>query len=295
MPASQAKTIFLDRAAVAGGVGRCAGPGGAGTGQGTGDRGFLALHLLHLGGGGGDVAVVLLADLQEQGGEGEADRGRGQDRERDAQVGVTGGHAEDREDRAGRGGGLQASAEQGVHRDARHAAADRGEDEDRLHQHVGEVDLVDAAEELDDRGAGGRGACGAAAEDRVGEQDADAGAGVGLEQEQDGLAIDIGLRDAQRGEHAVVDGVVEEEDLRRLDEQRHQRQQPRIDQGGDAIGEQRHQAVHQRGEAEEPGRQGDEAEDAGREHVHQHLEAGGDVILPDPVEASSSPRPPAAP
>src|SRR5699024_3437300 len=134
------------------------GPGGARTGQGAGDGGLLALHLLHLRGGGGDVAVVLLADLEEQGGQGEADRRRGEHCQGDPQVRVAGGDAEDREERAGGGRGDQAGAEGDVHRDTGHAAADRGEDEDRLHQHVGEVDLVDAAEELDDRRAGGGGA-----------------------------------------------------------------------------------------------------------------------------------------
>ena len=48
-----------------------------------------------------------------------------------------------------------AHVERHVDDDAGHAAGDHGEDQARLHQHVGEVDLVDAAEELDDRRAGG--------------------------------------------------------------------------------------------------------------------------------------------
>ena len=69
-----------------------------------------------------------------------------------------------------------------------HATGDGAEQQDRLHQHVREVDLVDAAEELDDR-RGRRGALGQpGAEDRVGQQHTEAGAGVGLQQEQDRLA-----------------------------------------------------------------------------------------------------------
>ena len=106
---------------------------------------------------------------------------------------------------------------------------------ERLHQHVREVDLVDAAEELDDRRGRGGALGQPGAEDRVREQQTDAGAGVRLQQEQDRLARLGGLLDAQRGEHAVVDRVVQEQHLRRLDDDAGQRQQAVFDQPVDAV------------------------------------------------------------
>lgn len=114
--------------------------------------------------------------------------------------------------------------------DARHAAADGSEDEDGLHQDVREIDLVDSAQEVDDRSTGSRCPCSTTAEEHVGQQDAQAGAGVGFEQEQDGLALVQRLLDAQRCQYAVVDGVVQEEDLGRLDEDAGEGQQAVVHQ-----------------------------------------------------------------
>ena len=94
---------------------------------------------------------------------------------------------------------------------------------------------MDAAEEVDDDRAGGGGLGDALAEQREGEQQAQARAGVGLEQEQDRLAGVLRLGGAQRGQDALVDGVVQEQDLGRLDEDRGQRQQAVGDQGVDDV------------------------------------------------------------
>ena len=93
----------------------------------------------------------------------------------------------------------------------------------RLHQHVREVDLVDAAEELDDDRGRARSGAAARAEEEERQQDAEAGAGVRLDHEQDRLALLGGLGRTERAEHAVVDGVVEEQHLGRLDQDRRQR------------------------------------------------------------------------
>lgn len=85
---------------------------------------------------------------------------------------------------------------------------------------------MDTAEEVNDGSTGSRSLRGAAAEEHVSQQDAEAGAGVGLKQEEDGLALVQGLLDAQRCEDTVVDGVVEEEDLGRLDEDAGQGSRP---------------------------------------------------------------------
>ena len=99
----------------------------------------------------------------------------------------------------GAAGAAQRAAEEHVRRDARHATADEREDQDRLHERVREVHLVDAAEELDHRGAGSRGACRADAEEGEREQQADAGAGVGLEEEQDRRPVLGGLLRCRAG------------------------------------------------------------------------------------------------
>ena len=72
---------------------------------------------------------------------------------------------------------------------------------------------------------------------RVGKQQTEARAGVGLQQEQDRLALFSGLLDAQRGQHAMVDGVVEEQHLGRLDDDAGQRQQAVFDQPVHAAAE----------------------------------------------------------
>ena len=56
---------------------------------------------------------------------------------------------------------------------------------------------------------------------------------------------------AERGQHTVVDGVVEEEDLGRLDEHRGERQQVVVDQGLDAVAERLDHLVHDGADAEE--------------------------------------------
>ncbi|MPM51737.1 hypothetical protein SDC9_98488 [bioreactor metagenome] len=95
---------------------------------------------------------------------------------------------------------------------------------------------MDATEEVDDDGARDRSAYHARPGDPVRQQEAEAGAGVGLDHEQDGAAGGLGLLDAERGEDAVVDGVVEEQHLGRLDQDRGERQQVVGDQDAHAGG-----------------------------------------------------------
>ena len=77
---------------------------------------------------------------------------------------------------------------------------------------------MNAAEEMDD----GSAACGllggTLAEQHIREQYAEAGAGVRFNQEENGAANFLRLRNAERRENAVVDGIVQEENLRRFNE-----------------------------------------------------------------------------
>ena len=91
----------------------------------------------------------------------------------------------DGEDATWRGGRSKRSTQQHVGRHPGHAATDEGEDQGRLHQRVGEVHLVDATDELDERRAGSRSPGSADAEEREGEKQPDTRAGVGFQKEQD--------------------------------------------------------------------------------------------------------------
>jgi hypothetical protein len=124
----------------------------------------------------------------------------------------------------------------------------------------------------------------ALAEEHVGEQQAQAGGRVGLEEEEDRLAGLLGLVGAERGQDAVVDGVVEEEDLRRFDDDRGQRQDVVADQEVDHVLELAGDPLHDRAHDEEAEDGQDHAPDPGGEVVDQHLEAGLDLAVPEAVD-----------
>jgi len=71
--------------------------------------------------------------------------------------------------------------------------------------------------------------CHPPAEEPIGDQDAETGAWVRLKQEEHGLAVFLRLLDAERAEHAVVECIVEEENLRRLDDDGRQRKKSHRD------------------------------------------------------------------
>ena len=143
---------------------------------------------------------------------------------------------------------------------------------------------MDAADELDEDRAGSGGARRARAEDGEGEEHAETGAGVRLEQEQDALSFLERLRGAQRREDALVDGVVEEQDLGRLDHDAREGQQVVVHEEADAAAEDRRDRADDGREAEVGADREDRAEDAGGEVVDQHLEAGADPVDPEPLD-----------
>ena len=164
---------------------------GLDAGQHAGHRALLALHRLHLRGRRGQIAALVrllrLARRMIEAMTNDVVAASSTDSD-DPDETVRRGLDQHRDDRPRRGRRPQARAENRQRQDADHAAGDGGQQRQRLHQHVREIDLVDAAEELDDR-RGRRGALGQpGAEDRVGDQQTDARARVGLQQEQDRLA-----------------------------------------------------------------------------------------------------------
>src|SRR5512143_402454 len=87
-----------------------------------------------------------------------------------------------------------------------------------------------AAEEVDNHGAGSGFLEHSLASNIEGDQQAQAWTWIGLKQEVDRTTRGLGGRHTERRENAVVDGIVEEQDLGRFDEDRSQRQQAGSDQ-----------------------------------------------------------------
>ena len=142
---------------------------------------------------------------------------------------------------------------------------------------------MNAAEELDDDRAGSRSLGRADTEEGKRQEESETGSGVCLDEEQNRLAGLGCLLDPQRREDTVVDGVVQEQHLRRFDDDRHERQQVHRDEPTDRATKDCADAEHDGAEHEEPDDREDHSEDAGGEVVDQHLEAGLDLAVPDPV------------
>ncbi len=148
---------------------------------------------------------------------------------------------------------------------------------------------MDATEEVDDGGAGGRLLGGAATEHHVGQQHAHARARIRFDQEEDGATLLGGLLDPQRREDAVVDGVVEEQDLGRFDEDGGEGQQVVVHQEADTA--RQHAGEHlDEGTDHEEGEDGQQhADETGGEVVDQHLETALDASIHRLVEALDGP------
>lgn len=184
-----------------------------------------------------------------------------------------GSHGQHRNDAAGRSRRHQSAPGKRKEQQPGGTARNRGEDQRRARQDIGKIDFVDTAEELDDYGAGCRLAHIAAAEKTAGQQYAQPGPGIRFQQEHDRLPGFAGLLDADRREDAVVQGIIEEQHLGRLDQKRHERQQSVADHDLHAVADQQRQPRHRT--ADDPiaqyGQQ--HTEDAYREIAHEHLEA----------------------
>ena len=148
---------------------------------------------------------------------------------------------------------------------------------------------MDAAEEVNDGGTGSGLLGGAATEHHVGQQHAHARARVRFDQEEDGAAVLGGLLDPQRREDAVVDGVVEEQDLGRLDEDGGERQQVVVHQEADATGQHAGEHLDEGADHEEGEDRQQHADEAGGEVVDQHLEAALDATFHRLVETLDGP------
>ena len=148
---------------------------------------------------------------------------------------------------------------------------------------------MNTAKELDNHGAGGRLLGVALAERPASKQDTQAGTGVRVHQEQHRLSHIGGLLNAQRSHYAMVDRIVKEEYLGRIDQHGQERihlvgEHP-VDPVAQAVGNPRNRVPY-----DQIARYGKEHGNyAEREIVNQHLEAGAYLALHEAVEFLDAP------
>ena len=132
---------------------------------------------------------------------------------------------------------------------------------------------MDAAEQMNDDGARS-GVLGhlILGEHPVCQQNAEARARVGFQHVHDGLTHYLNLLCTQRGKYAVVNSVVQEQYLCRLQEYGNQRQQAVIYQEFNTCGQDCQDRCHNRANCIVAQNCHNHAQDANREVVNQHLE-----------------------
>jgi hypothetical protein len=100
-----------------------------------------------------------------------------------------------------------------------HPPGNHGEDGEGIHQDVGEVDFVNAAQKVNNDGSG-RGLLDfPLTAQPVRREQAESGARIALQQKEDGFAGLLRFGYSQRRQDTVVDGVVDEQDFSRFDDQ----------------------------------------------------------------------------
>ncbi len=112
-------------------------------------------------------------------------------------------------------------------------------------------------------------------EDPVSKEDTKAGARIRFQHVHDGTSGFCRLFNANWREDTVVDGVVEEQDFGRLNEDGRKRQQSMVDQDFNTGGKDRQDGGHQRADAVEAKHGEQHADDADGEVVDEHFETGG--------------------
>ena len=239
----------------------------------------LGLHILHLG---LCVLKICLAagHADDRSCDDEGDDCCDHDADQDGDGGSLRSHADVCDDGTGGRRAGKAQVEDHVVEHRRDAAADGRQKKQRVHQDVGEVDLVDTAEQVDDQRTGS-GILGdlIPGEHPVGQQDAGTCAGVGLDHVEDGFSGLLHVLDAEGSEDTVVDGVVQEQDLRRLHEDGDQRKEVVVHQHLDAAAQDDQHCRHERSDDIEADDHQDEADDADGEVVDKHLKAGLDLAF----------------
>lgn len=173
----------------------------------------------------GQSLVVARRTPHERSGDDERHGGRNDDAEQDDERFALGSHREYRNDAARGCRGDKSRVEQRIEHYRGGGTEYRSDNQHRTREDIRKIDFVDAAEKLNQGSTGSGTACRTAAERPIGEQNSETRSGVGFEQEHYRFAELLRLRDAYRRKDAVVDGVIEEHHLRRLDENGDERQQ----------------------------------------------------------------------
>ena len=247
-----------------------------------------SLHIAHL-----SLCIFKAAGvghLHDRRSDQEGNSGADQEAEDDHRLSAFGSNCEQSQDGTGRSRAHKADIEDRVEEHCRYGTADGSKEQQGVHQNIREVDLVDTAEYVHDQSAGsGILGCLVIGEHPVSEQDACACAGVGLDHVEHGLAERLDLLRSERSEDTVVDRVVEEQDLRRLDENRDQRKESCIDQDVNAARQEYQNACHKRSDQVEAYDREQHAQDTDGEVVDQHLEACRNLAFDRLVEFLDDP------
>ena len=139
---------------------------------------------------------------------------------------------------------------------------------------------MDTAEYVHDQSAGsGILGCLVIREHPVSEQDTCTCAGVGLNEIEYGLAELLNLLRSERSEDTVVDRVVQEQDLRGLNEDGDQRKESVTDKNINAALQEYQNSCHKRADQVEAYDCKEHTKDTDGEVVDQHLEACRDLAF----------------
>ena len=144
---------------------------------------------------------------------------------------------------------------------------------------------MDAAEEVDDQSTGsGLAGCIVFGEEPVGQEDACAGTGISFNHIKDGLARFSDLLRTEGSEDAMVDGVVQEQDFSRFDEDADERENAGLEQDLDAGCQEGQDDAHDRTDEVEADDGHDHAQDTDGEVVDEHFKTRFDVSIDGGIE-----------
>ena len=200
-----------------------------------------------------------------------------------------GGHQDNRNQAARRSGRNESEVRKRIERKGADIADHHGKEQNRTRQDIREIDFMDPAKQLDHRGSGSGLLRHSLSEDPAGEKDSQTRSRIRIDEEKHGLSHLGGLLDTERGHDSVVDGVVQEKDLRRIDQHGQQRVHLVGKHPVDPAAEQVRQPFDHMPD-QQVSRNGEEHRDDPKgEIIHEHFESGSDLALDQFVEALDAP------
>ena len=232
---------------------------------------------------------ILAHELQQRDSDSHSHSGREDNAQEQSHVAVAFSHHGQGDNAARRCRSSQSHIKQAEDKYTGGIGSNSGNQQERIHQDIWEVNLMDTAQEVNDD-CTRRGALGTAlAHQAVCQQDAKARARVCFQQEENGLACFLHLLDAHRGENTVVNSIVQEQHLCRFHKNRSHRQQAVVNQhtytGSHGIG----QGCNNRADGFHGNQCQHGCQNSQGEVVHQHLEARLDMAVHGLVKLLDNP------